>query len=310
MTASTEKANLPWTRMALILAAMIAIVAVGITVLGRKGPDVPPVAAVSEQAAPDVGEMIVKLEARLKEDPGSAEGWRMLGWSYFETGRYADAARAYRTATELSPQQAELWSALGESLVLSGPGGVSEEARGAFEKALAVDRKDPRARFFLGAAKAEKGNPAGAIDDWIALLGDSPPTAPWLGSVRQKILETAAANKIDVADRLAALPSLPSSAASDAIPGPTGEQLQAAAGMTPTEQNAMARQMVDSLAGKLRADPKNPDGWMRLMRARMVLGDPAGAAQALNDARAAYAQDSAQQAAFAEAARTLGVPER
>lgn len=308
MIASSRKSTLPWTRLVLIIAATIAIVAVGISVLGRKVADVPPVAAAPEQAAPDVGGLISKLEARLKEDPMSAEGWRMLGWSYFETGRYPDAARAYKKAADLSPGKAELWSALGESLVLSGSAGIPQEAVVAFEKALSVDQRDPRARFFLGAAKAEKGNPNGAIEDWIALLKDSSPDAPWVASVRQKVMETAAANRIDVAERLAALPAPPSSAASDAIPGPSGEQLQAAAGITPAEQNAMARQMVESLAGKLRADPRNPEGWMRLMRARMVLGDSAGAAQALNGARAAYAGDSTQQAAFAQAARTLGIP--
>jgi cytochrome c-type biogenesis protein CcmH len=309
MTASTRKSSLPWSRPVLIVAATIAILAVGISVLGRQDAGAPPVAATGEQAPPDVGEMITRLEARLKEDAKSTEGWRMLGWSYFETGRYTDAARAYRKATELSPGQAELWSALGESLVLSERAGIPPDAVAAFEKALAVDPRDPRARFFMGAAKAEKGNPKGAIEDWIGLLKDSSPDAPWVASVRQKVVETAAANRIDVAERLTALPAPPSSsAASDAIPGPTSEQLQAAAGMTPGEQNAMAHQMVESLAGKLRADPRNPDGWMRLMRAKMVLGDSAGATQALKDARAAYAGDVAQQAAFVQAARALGVP--
>lgn len=232
----------------------------------------------------------------------------MLGWSYFETGRYAEAAGAYRKATTLNPEQAQLWSALGESLVLAGSSGISQDALDAFHKALAADPKDPRARYFIGAAKAEKGDAKGAIDDWIALLKDSPADAPWVSSVRQKIQQTAADAKIEVSAALAALPAPSASAASDAIPGPNSEQLQAAAGMTPAEQNAMARQMVESLAGKLRADPKNPEGWMRLMRARMVLGDPAGAKQALSDAKAAYAGDQAQLSAFDQAARQLGLP--
>jgi len=70
----------------------------------------------------------------------------------------------------------------------------------------------------------------------------------------------------------------------------------------------MVRGMVESLAGKLKADPKNADGWIRLMRARMVLGEPTAATQALKDARAAFTGDASQQARFSDAAKTLGVP--
>lgn len=212
MIASTGKADLPWTRWVLAAAAAIAIVAVGVSLLGRKSPEAPPAAA--PQAAPDVNAMIGKLEARLKEDPSSGEGWRLLGWSYFETGHYPDAARAYRRAAELNPRQAELWSALGESLVLARGAGVSDEALTAFKTALTIDPKDSRARFFVGARKAEHGDARAAIADWLALLKDSPADAPWAGSVRQRLQEVAAASKIDIADRLAALPA-PAPSATD-----------------------------------------------------------------------------------------------
>ena len=35
----------------------------------------------------------------------------------------------------------------------------------------------------------------------------------------------------------------------------------------------MVEQMVARLEGRLKANPKDEDGWIRLMRSRMVLGD-------------------------------------
>ena len=70
----------------------------------------------------------------------------------------------------------------------------------------------------------------------------------------------------------------------------------------------MVRGMVDGLAAKLKANPKNADGWIRMMRVRMVLGEQGAATQALRDARAAFAGDTAEQARLSDAARTLGVP--
>ena len=57
---------------------------------------------------PEVNTMIERLSARLESTPEDIEGWRMLGWSYFHTARYEQAAAAYARAVELDPSSAEL----------------------------------------------------------------------------------------------------------------------------------------------------------------------------------------------------------
>ena len=52
--------------------------------------------------------MIEQLAARLETAPDDIEGWRMLGWSYFHTARYKQAATAFARAVELDPNSAEL----------------------------------------------------------------------------------------------------------------------------------------------------------------------------------------------------------
>ncbi len=61
-------------------------------------------------------------------------------------------------------------------------------------------------------------------------------------------------------------------------PGPTSRQMQDAANMSPQERQAMINNMVSGLADKLKANPNDADGWVRLLRARRVMGQEAEAA--------------------------------
>jgi cytochrome c-type biogenesis protein CcmH len=307
-------------RVILILAALIAVTAIALSVLkSRRGTDAP----ATETAAPaapvgDVASMIAVLEKKMATNPGDPEGWNMLGWSYYNVGRYADAVKAYRKATALDPKNAVYWSALGEVLVLSGPGGVTPDASQAFGKALALDPRDYRARYFTGVKQDQDGDHVGALDRWIALLKDAPAGAPWEEAVRTLLDRVAKANHIDVADRVpprkaatAEQAHAPGDAvASAGIPGPTASDMQAATGMSPGDQSAMVQSMVDRLAARLDANPRDGDGWIRLMRARMVLNDPAGAHTALTKGKAAFRDDRAEQSRLDAAAQTLGVPSR
>jgi cytochrome c-type biogenesis protein CcmH len=303
---------LPFGRIVLILAALIAVAAIGIAISNNRDEDPVKPDASAQQPVGDVNAMIAQLEARLKANPGDAQGWRMLGWSYYRMERFPEAVAAYRKAVAADPKSAEGWSALGESIALAGQGNIPPEAEEALKKALAIDPKDARARYFLAVKKDLAGDHKGAIDDWIALLKDTPAGAPWEENVRRTIQQVATDNKIDVAGRVPppAMPAAPpaDSVATAGIPGPTPEQMRAAASLPPGQQDAMVRDMVNSLANKLKANPKDGDGWIRLMRARMVLGETSAAKQALADAKAAFAGDAAELARLSEAAKTLGVP--
>jgi len=70
----------------------------------------------------------------------------------------------------------------------------------------------------------------------------------------------------------------------------------------------MIHSMVDTLAARLKANPNDPDGWVNLMRARMVLNDPAAAQAAYRDARKALAGAPDRLTMVSQAAKQLGVP--
>ena len=72
------------------------------------GTEEPASTAEAGELLPDANTMIERLAARLETTPDDIEGWRMLGWSYFHTARYQQAATAYARAVELDPSSAEL----------------------------------------------------------------------------------------------------------------------------------------------------------------------------------------------------------
>lgn len=305
-------------RIALAAAAAIALAAGGVAIWRNSQGDAP-AAAPAGQAQPSVDEVITKLEARLKADPNDAEGWRMLGWSYFQTERYAEAATALKRATVLDPKNPEYFSMLGEALVLASKDGdgVPPDAMAAFDAALALDPKDSRARYFHAVKLDLDGKHQAALDEWFALLKDSPADAPWVGDVREVIQAVGKRHNIDVAARLAATNPAPATngfttngqeLASAGIPGPSRDQIQAAQALPKGQQDAMIQGMVDGLEAKLKANPNNAQGWIMLMRSRMQLGEQKKAQLALSQALATFKNDGATSRQIREAAVTLGVP--
>lgn len=287
------------------VAAVIAASAVGYRMLGDDGPA--EVSAASEEGPLS----LEQLEAKAAADPMDFASWQELGFTYFNMGRFEDAARAYRQSIEGAPDNAALWSALGEARVMASERDpMPPEAVTAFEKAINLDPTDPRARYFLAVRKDLSGDSQGAIADWLALLEETPAGAPWEADLKRTIEQVAAINKIDVSGKLdSALEGRPEPKpliAGDAIPGPSQQQIAEAGKMRPSEQRDMAVGMVESLEGKLRANPANVDGWVMLMRSRMTLGEPDKAAKALADAVAANPESAGR---LNQEAELLGVPQ-
>jgi cytochrome c-type biogenesis protein CcmH len=238
-------------------------------------------------------------------DVPAAKDWRVVGWAYAQAGNAGEAAAAYRKATAIEPGNAENWSSLGEALQVPSATLVPE-AEAAFRKAMELDPRDPRARYFLAVQKDLSGDHKGAVESWLALLKDTPPGAPWESDLRRTIEQTAAKHRIDLAGRMPAAGT--TGTATAGIPGPTPEQLASASSLPPAQQAAMVEQMVARLEGRLKANPKDEEGWIRLMRSRMALGDSGAAQAALRSGLGAFEGDSAAAERLKSSAAELGVP--
>ncbi len=257
--------------------------------------------------AGNVNELIVNLAAKLKQNPNDAAGWRMLGWSYFNTQQYDKSSEAYGKAVALAGSDARVQSAYGEALVRAANGLVTEKAKSVFEKALELDKNDSRARFFKGLAMDQAGDPAGAVDIWIAVLNDAPPGSEWIENLNQRVKSLAAANSIDITGRMNVgvvsndIPSTETKA------GPTAEDVEAAAQMTADDRRVMIRGMVDRLDERLKDKPQDADGWIRLMRSRVVLGETELALKALRRATEVFSNQPDKRKNIVQAAGKLGL---
>lgn len=260
------------------------------------------------------------LERRTRDNPGDSAAWRTLGSARFDAGQFAEAAQAYERASQLAPELAVVWSSLGEARVMASKSDpMPPSALEAFRKAVSLDPKDPRARYFLAVNRDLAGDHQGAIADWLTLLADTPHGAPWEADLRRTIEQVGKIHKIEVGSRIAAVkqPAAPAGApvgapeaapamptVAQGIPGPSPLDLKAAASIPPSQQREMAEGMVARLEGKLRANPANPDGWLMLIRSRVTLGQPDRAAQALKDGIAANPDQAAR---LRQEAAVLGV---
>jgi cytochrome c-type biogenesis protein CcmH len=179
--------------------------------------------AAAGKLLPDVHTMIERLVARLETTPGDIKGWQMLGWSYFHTGLYEQAAIAYAKALELDPNSAEIK--------------LSHEQ-----------------------ARAKSSKPGASLQTAAVRNGG---------------------DEVHVATKSKVTPARP--------------------------YDAAIRSMVDGLANRLEQSPRDAEGWTRLMRSRVVLGEREVAAKAFRKALEIFKDDQAASGAITAAAVELGL---
>lgn len=116
-------------------------------------------------------------QAAAAKAPGDAAAQKELGDALLAKRRFDEAAAAYRASLAINPNQALAWSALGEALMQTRPSqgaALPPDAAEAFRKALALDPRDPRARFYFAMEKDFKGQHDEAIGEWLQLLREVP----------------------------------------------------------------------------------------------------------------------------------------
>jgi cytochrome c-type biogenesis protein CcmH len=273
-------------RRAVAVAALVALPlgAVGIYLaLGSPLlPDQPLAARVVEARANQSMEtLIAQVEAHLAQRPDDGRGWEVIAPVYLRLGRFDDAVKARRNALRLNGDSAERQAALGEALVFGANGVVTAEAKSAFEKAVALDPAHVQARYFLGLAAEQDGNRARAAATWRTLIESAPPDAPWIEFVRGALARVEGAGASAGA----------AGAGGGAGSGPSEEQVAASSELSPEQRKLMIQGMVDRLAERLNRDSSDVEGWLRLVRSYMVLGQADKARAAAADARRALAGD-------------------
>lgn len=291
------------------MAAVIAVPLVSWGLYGLLGsPDIPsqPLQArlTADPSKSSIDELVARAEAHLAANPQDGRGWDVLAPIYLRMGRYDDAVSAYTKAIGLEGGTARREAGLGEAIAGAGGGIVSVDAQKAFERALAIDPHDAKARFYLATGLAQDGKYRQAIDGWNELMAVLPPDSPWRGATEQALAEAAKLADASVGENGAGEDT---AAEVDRPAGPTKEDIEAAASMSAGDRTAMIETMVAGLDEKLRQNPKDAEGWRRLIRSYVVLGRQDEARGALKRAVEAFGPGSPEAEALSAAARGVGL---
>jgi cytochrome c-type biogenesis protein CcmH len=236
-------------------------------------------------ASQPLDNLVAQVEAHLEKNPADGRGWSVLAPVLAKLGRFDDAMKAYRNAIAYAGDSASRRADLGEAIAMGAGGVVTSEARAEFERAVALDAADAKASYYLGVAAEQDGRASDAASIWRAMLAKAPQDAPWRPVV------------------MAALARVGGPAA----PALSDDAIAAARDMTETDRGAMIRGMVDRLATRLKQNGDDVEGWLRLVRAYMVIGERDKARTAGADARQAVAGDPDRLRTLNEGLRNLGV---
>jgi cytochrome c-type biogenesis protein CcmH len=235
-----------------------------------------------------IAQMVAQVEAHLAKNPNEGRGWEVVAPIYLRMGRFEDAVKARRHALELNGPTAERHAGLGEALTAAANGVVTAEAVAAFQAAVALDANHVMARFFLGLAAEQDGRANDAVTIWRTLLDGAPPDSRLAEFIRSELARVGGGG-------------------GGAGSGPSEEQVAAAKDLPPEQRVAMIKGMVERLAERLGKDGSDVEGWLRLVRSYMVLGDRERALAAAGDARRALAGDPDKLKRIDELIKGLGL---
>lgn len=123
------------------------------------------------QAPVTLDAAVARLQDELQRNPQAAEGWQLLGRALAAQGKPEQARDAFARAARLLPDDPDALVEAAQSRSLADPQRrLDQEAVALLERALALQPSHQRARWFLGVAQRQRGQPALAAATWEPLL--------------------------------------------------------------------------------------------------------------------------------------------
>ncbi|WP_193142235.1 c-type cytochrome biogenesis protein CcmI [Meridianimarinicoccus sp. MJW13] len=243
---------------------------------------------------PQFVKLVEQLRTTVADRPDDPRGFELLANNEAALGNFSAAHKAQARLIELRGADASAadyitWADL---MVIATNGYVSPEAEAALNETLKRDPHNGPARYYIGLMHAQTGRPDMAFRIWKPLLEESTPDAPWLPAIRGQIEELAFRAGIDY--------RLPEAAP---LGGPSAEDMDAAAEMSPEERMEMIRSMVEGLSERLASEGGAPSEWARLITALGVLGETGRANAIYAESKQVFDGNAAALNELAEAAR-------
>ena len=141
------------------------------------------------RSAEQIAANVQKLADKLKENPNDTEGWIMLGRSYTSMERYGEATGAYAKATELKPDDADLWAEYAFVTAMAGNRKIEGKSLELVNQALKVDPQNAKALQLAGSAAFEAKDYKKAIELWQRVLSRVPADSELAQAITERINE-------------------------------------------------------------------------------------------------------------------------
>ena len=220
-----------------------------------------------------VAQMVNGLAEKLKANPDNPKGWAMLARSYKVMGRMAEAAQAFANAGDIVNTDPDMLVEYADLLAVQANNDMEGRPLQLVNKALALNPQHPMGLMMSAVAAFRRGEFAAAVAQWEKLLPLLEPDSADAQQVEADIAEARSKGGLPAGGK-------PAAGAATADSGKLPPVDAAAAGaMTPEKIN----QMVERLAERLKANPDDAAGWVRLASAYKVQGR-------LPEAEAAFAK--------------------
>ena len=173
---------------AMPVALAAPLVAAGLyAALGTPAALLPAQQSLETATAPQVEAMVSRLAARLKAQPGDADGWRMLARSYETLRRFDKAAEAYRELLALEGESADLLADYAVVLGMAQGERLSGDPERLLQRALALNPQHVQALALLGSAALERNDHAAALGFWKKVLALAPAGSGMARSIQSSI---------------------------------------------------------------------------------------------------------------------------
>ncbi len=282
LRSGTQSSNKVHEHLAMVLAGVIVVFTMGgYLLIGSPGlPSRPHAERVkADPASVPIGELIARVEARLRENPDDARGWDVIAPVYLRQEKYIKAVQAFQRAIQLNGESEKRLAQYAEAMLGANNGDVSDAVATVYRRLLKLRPDDLVAHFWLAVRHQQQNRSEQAVSGYRQLLArqDLPP------AMRQLIT-----NRIAALGGQISPPAQPVPDDSGKVAAPSQEARQEMARLSPEERQKRINAMVDSLANRLREDGGELSEWQRLILVLSVLGKTEEAKQAYRDALRAF----------------------
>ncbi len=141
------------------------------------------------QELPPLQELVARLEQRLEQEPGNAEGWMMLGRTYFATGDRERAEAALAKAYKLLPTDPMIVLAYAESIATNHENQLEGRPAELISEALELEPNNATARWLAAMVAFQRGQFRSAATTWRNLLEQVEPDSEEANELRSLIAE-------------------------------------------------------------------------------------------------------------------------